>query len=77
MAYGAGLRVSEVIALKVADIDSARMVIRIEAGKGRKDRLAKLSSLLLEGLRGWWMNSRLTDRLYELMTQKRLCRWWL
>ena len=58
VAYGAGLRVSEVIALKVSDIDSARMVIRIEAGKGRKDRLAKLSPLLLEALRGWWKAAR-------------------
>ncbi|SDL37057.1 tyrosine-type recombinase/integrase [Mesorhizobium muleiense] len=42
-AYGAGLRVSEVAALKVTDIDSARMLIRVEQGKGRKDRHAMLS----------------------------------
>jgi site-specific recombinase XerD len=47
VAYGAGLRSSEVIALKVADIDSARMLLRIEDGKGRKDRFAKLSPNLL------------------------------
>jgi site-specific recombinase XerD len=38
MAYGTGLRASEVVSLKVCDIDSARMVIRLEQGKGRKDR---------------------------------------
>src|SRR4051812_39626705 len=42
-AYGAGLRVSEVVALKVGDIDSTRMLIRVEQGKGRKDRNAMLS----------------------------------
>lgn len=50
-AYGAGLRVSEVAALKVTDIDSARMLIRVEQDKGRKDRHAMLSPHLLELLR--------------------------
>jgi len=54
VAYGAGLRASEVIALKVNDIDSTRMTLRIEQGKGRKDRYAMLSPLLLERLRAWW-----------------------
>ena len=54
MAYGAGLRVSEVVALKVSDIDSKRMVLRVEQGKGRKDRYAMLSPQLLELLRDWW-----------------------
>ena len=53
-AYGAGLRVSEVAALKVDDIDSTRMLIRVEQGKGRKDRNAMLSPHLLELLRIWW-----------------------
>ncbi|MET0194363.1 MAG: site-specific integrase [Hyphomicrobiaceae bacterium] len=54
VAYGAGLRVSEVAHLKVGDIDSKRMLIRIEEGKGRKDRNAMLSPQLLELLRLWW-----------------------
>ena len=53
-AYGAGLRVSEIVALKVTDIDSTRMLIRVEQGKGRKDRHAMLSPQLLELLRAWW-----------------------
>ncbi len=54
IAYGTGLRVSEVIGLKVTDVDSKRMVLRVEQGKGRKDRYAMLSPLLLERLRAWW-----------------------
>jgi integrase/recombinase XerD len=57
-AYGAGLRVSEVVALKVSDIDSRRMLLRIEQGKGRKDRFAMLSPQLLELLRDWWRIAR-------------------
>ena len=53
-AYGAGLRVSEVVALKVSDVDSRRMLLRIEQGKGRRDRCAMLSPQLLELLRDWW-----------------------
>src|SRR6202163_3321240 len=52
-AYGAGLRVSEVVALKVSDIDSERMLLHIEQGKGRKDRFAMLSPRVLEWLRDW------------------------
>ncbi len=58
LAYGAGLRASEVVSLKVADIDSSRRVIRIEQGKGRKDRYSMLWPPLLELLRAWWLASR-------------------
>lgn len=58
VAYGAGLRASEVISLKIADIDSARMVIRVEQGKGRKDRYVMLSPHLLGLLRAWWKAAR-------------------
>ena len=54
-AYGAGLRVSEVVALKVGDVDSERMLLRVERGKGRKDRYAMLSPHLHELLRTWWL----------------------
>jgi integrase/recombinase XerD len=57
-AYGAGLRVSEVVALKVGDIDSERMLLRVEQGKGSKDRHAMLSPQLLELLREWWREGR-------------------
>jgi integrase/recombinase XerD len=58
VAYGAGLRASEVVSLKVSDIDSTRMLIRVEQGKGRKDRYAMLSEQLLHLLRAWWATSR-------------------
>ncbi|MCP4045536.1 MAG: tyrosine-type recombinase/integrase [Gammaproteobacteria bacterium] len=54
LAYGAGLRISEVVSLKTSDIDSTRMTLRVEQGKGRKDRYAMLSPVLLEHLRDWW-----------------------
>ena len=57
-AYGAGLRVSEVASLKVSDVDSKRMLIRVEQGKGRKDRHAMLSPQLLELLRDWYRIAR-------------------
>jgi integrase/recombinase XerD len=63
VAYGAGLRASEVIALKVGDIDSQRMVLRIEQGKGRKDRYALLPPLLLERLRHWWRTARAEGKI--------------
>ncbi len=58
VAYGAGLRASEVVSLKVSDIDSERMVILVEQGKGRKDRTAMLSEPLLDVLRAWWLAAR-------------------
>ena len=58
VAYGAGLRVSEVAHLKVSDIDSARMLLRVEQGKGRKDRNAMLSPRLYQLLREWWVIER-------------------
>jgi integrase/recombinase XerD len=57
-AYGAGLRVSEIVALKVGDVDAERMLLRVEQGKGRKDRHAMLSPQLLELLRTWWRQGR-------------------
>ncbi len=54
VAYGAGLRAGEVIGLKSTDVDSQRMVLRVEQGKGQKDRYAMLPPVLLERLRAWW-----------------------
>jgi site-specific recombinase XerD len=58
VAYGAGLRASEVVQLKLSDIDSTRMVIRVEQGKGGKDRYVMLSKPLLALLRAWWRAAR-------------------
>ena len=58
VAYGAGLRASEVVSLKISDIDSTRKVIRVEQGKGGRDRYAMLSDLLIELLRVWWLAGR-------------------
>ncbi|MCK9212946.1 tyrosine-type recombinase/integrase [Rhodoferax sp.] len=57
-AYAAGLRVSEATHLKVTDIDSQRMVIRVDQGKGNKDRYVMLSPRLLEELRTYWKSAR-------------------
>ncbi len=54
VAYGAGLRASEVCHLKITDIDSERMIIQVELGKGSRDRQAMLSPALLRLLRAWW-----------------------
>jgi len=64
-AYGAGLRASEVVALKVTDIDSHRMTLRIEQGKGSKDRYAMLPPVLLERLRGWWRVARAQGKMLD------------
>ncbi len=58
VAYGAGLRAMEVVALKVSDIDSGRMLLRVENGKGGKDRFAMLSPTLLGLLRDWYRIAR-------------------
>jgi site-specific recombinase XerD len=63
-AYAAGLRVSEVTRLRVTDIDSARMVIRVCQGKGQKDRYVMLSPRLLEILRAYWKSARPRDFLF-------------
>jgi site-specific recombinase XerD len=63
-AYATGLRVSEVASLRVADIDSQRMMIRIELGKGRKDRYVMLSPNLLDLLRAYWKVARPSGYLF-------------
>jgi site-specific recombinase XerD len=63
VAYGAGLRASEVVSLKVGDIDSERMSIRVEQGKGQRDRYAMLSPTLLEVLRAWWREGHARGRM--------------
>lgn len=62
--YSAGLRVSEVIHLQVSDIDSQRMVIRVDQGKGRKDRYVPLSETLLPILRQYWKAVRPPEWLF-------------
>ncbi len=63
VAYGAGLRASEVTHLKVADIDSERMIIRVHQGKGCRDRYAMLSPSLLELLRTWWRQAHAQGKM--------------
>jgi len=65
VAYGAGLRASEVVALKLGDIDSTRMTLRIEQGKGRKDRYAMLCPVMLERLRAWWRLGHAKGKLLD------------
>jgi len=80
IAYGCGLRVSEIVHLKVGDIDSARMLIRVEQGKGRKDRYVMLSQDLLDILRAWWRVRRSRGWLFpgqqpsQPITQRQLNR---
>jgi len=63
VAYGAGLRASEVTHLKIGDIDSERMIIRVQQGKGRRDRYAMLSPSLRKLLRAWWREGRAQGRM--------------
>ncbi len=65
VAYGAGLRANELVSLKVSDIDGQRGVLRIEQGKGHKDRFAMLSPVLLECLRTWWRTARAERRMLD------------
>ena len=58
LAYATGLRASEVVSLKLTDIDRDRMLIRVEQGKGKKDRYVILSPILLEILHEWWRVAR-------------------
>jgi integrase/recombinase XerD len=62
--YAAGLRISEAIRLKAAVIDSARMAIRVEQRKGRKDHYVMLSPMLLEILRNYWKAARPKEWLF-------------
>jgi len=64
VAYGAGLRLSEITNLKVSDIDSKRMLLRVEQGKGQRDRNGMLSPRLLEVLREWWLIGQPTTWLF-------------
>ena len=65
LAYATGLRISEVVSLKVGDIDSQRMTLRVEQGKGQKDRYAMLSPILLERLRVWWRVARAQGKMLD------------
>jgi len=64
LCYAAGLRISEAVHLRIADVDSQRMVIRVEQGKGRKDRYVMLSPKLLDILRDWWRRTKPTTWLF-------------
>jgi integrase len=70
--YVAGLRVSEAIALTPPAIDSKRMVVRVEQGKGMKDRYVMLSPKLLKILRAWWRVERPDVALYLTMGVERM-----
>ena len=65
VAYGAGLRASEVVHLKVTDIDSERMILQVNQGKGRRDRYAMLSPSLLELLRAWWRHGHARGKMLQ------------
>jgi site-specific recombinase XerD len=72
--YGAGVRIAEAVSLKVSDVDSKRMLLRIEQGKGGKDRYAMLSPRLLQVLRIWWRAARPQHWLFPgWRTERHLC----
>lgn len=62
--YGCGLRVSELVALRVRDIDGERRLLRVEQGKGAKDRQVLIAPALLDGLRRYWREQRPVDWLF-------------
>jgi integrase len=64
LCYGCGLRLSEVLAVRVADIDGERKLLRIDQGKGAKDRMVALSPTLLEQLRAYWRRYRPQEWLF-------------
>jgi integrase/recombinase XerD len=70
-AYAAGLRVSEVVHLKITDIDSSRMLIRVEQGKGGRDRYIMLSPQLLVVLRAYWRETRPVHWLFPGQDESR------
>ncbi len=65
VAYGAGLRVKEVTHLRVSDVDSKRMVLRVDQAKGSRDRYAMLSPVMLKYLRRWWRYARQEGKMLE------------
>ena len=81
--YATGVRVSEVVALTIADIDSVEMIVRVRQGKGRRDRYVMLAQTLLEELREYWkycrpahalFPRRKTERPLGTRTVYRICR---
>ena len=71
LCYGAGLRISEAVAVRVGDIDSQRMLIHVVQGKGKKDRYAMLSPRLLAVLRSYWRAARPKDYLFPTWREGR------
>jgi len=65
VAYGAGLRANEVVSLRISDVDSQRMTLRVQEGKGSKDRYAMLSPLMLGRLRSWYRIARTQGKMLE------------
>ena len=68
LAYATGLRASEIVSLKLTDIDRDRMLLRVEQGKGKKDRYVILSPILLEILHEWWRVARKKGWSFDIMS---------